>query len=84
MPTDEVFDILPQDAAWGHTMAQDADGLDLYYVRRGHGSPAVLLPPTAICVSSYVRLAVGLFLHRASVAMIYQIEGSSRWVTFAQ
>ena len=43
MPTDEMFDILPQDAAWGHAMAQDADGLDLHYVRRGHGSRAVLL-----------------------------------------
>src|SRR5437764_3362444 len=43
MPVDEMFDILPQDAAWGHEMAHDADGLDLHYVRRGHGSPMVLL-----------------------------------------
>ena len=43
MPVDEMFDILPQDAAWGHEMAQDADGLELHYVRRGHGSPTVLL-----------------------------------------
>jgi pimeloyl-ACP methyl ester carboxylesterase len=43
MPTDEMFDILPQDTAWGHAMAQDADGLDLHYVKRGHGSGAVLL-----------------------------------------
>src|SRR2546430_16502656 len=43
MPVDEMFDILPQDAAWGHAMAHDADGLDLHYVRRGHGSPTVLL-----------------------------------------
>jgi pimeloyl-ACP methyl ester carboxylesterase len=38
-----MFDILPHDAAWGHEMAHDADGLDLHYVRRGHGSPTVLL-----------------------------------------
>ncbi len=43
MPTDEMFDILPYDTAWGHEMAHDADGLDLHYVRRGHGSPPVLL-----------------------------------------
>ena len=43
MPTDEMFDLLPQDAAWGHAMAQDADGLDLHYVRRGQGSSTVLL-----------------------------------------
>ncbi len=43
MPIDEMFDILPHDAAWGHAMAQDRDGLDLQYVRRGHGSPTVLL-----------------------------------------
>jgi pimeloyl-ACP methyl ester carboxylesterase len=43
MPTDEMFDLLPQDAAWGHAMARDADGLELHYVRRGHGSPTVLL-----------------------------------------
>ena len=43
MPTDEMFDILPHDAAWGHAMARDADELDLHYVRRGHGSPTVLL-----------------------------------------
>jgi len=35
MPVDEMFDILPQDAAWGHEMAHDADGLELHYVRRG-------------------------------------------------
>jgi len=43
MPVDEMFDILPQDAAWGHAMAHDADGLELHYVRRGQGSPTVLL-----------------------------------------
>ncbi len=43
MPVDEMFDILPQDAAWGHAMAHDADGLDLHYVRRGHESPTALL-----------------------------------------
>ena len=43
MPVDEMFDILPQDAAWGHAMAHDADGLDLHYVRQGQGSPTVLL-----------------------------------------
>ena len=43
MPTDEMFDLLHHDAAWGHAMARDADGLELQYVRRGHGSPAVLL-----------------------------------------
>ncbi len=42
MPVDEMFDILPQDAAWGHEMAHDADGLELHYVRRGQGSPTVL------------------------------------------
>ena len=35
MPVDEMFDILPQDAAWGHEMAHDADGLEMHYVRRG-------------------------------------------------
>jgi pimeloyl-ACP methyl ester carboxylesterase len=43
MSVDEMFDILPQDAAWGHEMAQDADGLELHYVRRGQGSRTVLL-----------------------------------------
>jgi hypothetical protein len=43
MPVDEMFDILPQDAAWGHEMAHDADGLELHYVRQGQGSPTVLL-----------------------------------------
>ena len=43
MPVDEMFDILPDDAAWGHATAHDADGLDLHYVRQGHGSPTVLL-----------------------------------------
>ena len=38
-----MFDILPQDAAWGHAMAHDADGLELHYVRRGQESPTVLL-----------------------------------------
>jgi len=43
VPVDEMFDILPQDAAWGHAMAHDTDGLDLHYVRQGQGSPTVLL-----------------------------------------
>jgi len=43
MPVDEMFDILPDDAAWGHATAQDADGLDLHYVQQGHGSPMVVL-----------------------------------------
>jgi pimeloyl-ACP methyl ester carboxylesterase len=43
MPVDEMFDILPGDAAWGHVTAHDADGLDLHYVRQGQGSPTVLL-----------------------------------------
>src|SRR2546427_3818865 len=43
MPVDEMFDILPQDAAWGRAMAHDADGLELHYVRRGQGSSTVLL-----------------------------------------
>ena len=37
------FDLLPHDAAWGHAIARYADGLDLHYVRQGHGSSAVLL-----------------------------------------
>src|SRR5260370_36158595 len=41
MPVDEMFDILPDDAAWGHATAQDADWLDLHYVQQGHGSPMV-------------------------------------------
>ncbi|MBA2681020.1 MAG: alpha/beta hydrolase [Ktedonobacteraceae bacterium] len=43
MVLDEMFDVLPGDAAWGHEMAKDADGLDLHYVRQGEGSPTVLL-----------------------------------------
>jgi pimeloyl-ACP methyl ester carboxylesterase len=43
MALDEMFDVLPGDAAWGHEMAQDADGLELHYVRQGEGSPVVLL-----------------------------------------
>ncbi len=43
MAFDEMFDVLPGDAAWGHKMAQDADGLELHYVRQGEGSPTVLL-----------------------------------------
>ncbi len=43
MPVDEMFDVLPQDEAWGHEIARDADGLELHYVRRGQGSPTVLL-----------------------------------------
>lgn len=35
MPVDEMFDIPPQDATWGHAMAHDADGLELHYVRQG-------------------------------------------------
>ncbi len=54
MPVDEMFDILPQDAAWGHEMAQDADGLELHYVRRGQGSPTVLLLSTSEYDSSVV------------------------------
>ncbi|GAC1474586.1 MAG: alpha/beta hydrolase [Ktedonobacteraceae bacterium] len=43
MAFDEMFDLLPEDAAWGHEMARDADGLELHYVRQGTGSPVVLL-----------------------------------------
>jgi pimeloyl-ACP methyl ester carboxylesterase len=43
MPSDEMFDLPPHDAAWGHAIAHDADGQDLHYVKRGHGSPPVLL-----------------------------------------
>jgi pimeloyl-ACP methyl ester carboxylesterase len=43
MPVDEMFDVLPQDAAWGHAMAHDADGLELHYVRQGQGNLTVLL-----------------------------------------
>lgn len=43
MPVDEMFDVLPQDASWGHELARDADGLELHYVRSGQGNPTVLL-----------------------------------------
>ena len=43
MAVDEMFDVLPQDAAWGHAMAHDADGLELHYVRQGQGNLTVLL-----------------------------------------
>ncbi len=43
MAFDEMFDVLPGDAVWGHGMAQDADGLELHYVRQGEGGPVVLL-----------------------------------------
>jgi hypothetical protein len=60
MPVDEMFDILPQDAAWGHEMAHDADGLELHYVRRGQGSPTVLLlhgwpVPTWVAMSVFFK-----------------------------
>ena len=42
MPTDEMFDLLPQDAAWGHAMARDADGLELHYVRRVEAPDAMV------------------------------------------
>lgn len=37
MALNEMFDVLPGDVAWGHGMAQDADGLELHYVRQGEG-----------------------------------------------
>ncbi len=43
MYDNEMLDLAPQDPAWGHEMARDADGLDLHYVRAGQGAPTVLL-----------------------------------------
>ena len=41
--SDAMPDGAPQEGVWGHAMALDADGLTLHYVKRGHGSPTVLL-----------------------------------------
>ncbi len=43
MFVDEMIDVPPQDASWGHATVLDADGLDLHYVRSGQGNPVVLL-----------------------------------------
>jgi pimeloyl-ACP methyl ester carboxylesterase len=38
-----MLDVPVRDAAWGHALASDADGLELHYVRWGQGTPRVLL-----------------------------------------
>jgi pimeloyl-ACP methyl ester carboxylesterase len=43
MNPDQMVDVPVQDASWGHATAQDADGLELHYVRWGQGTPQVLL-----------------------------------------
>ena len=40
---DAIMDVALQEGVWGHAMALDADGLALHDVKRGHGSPTVLL-----------------------------------------
>jgi pimeloyl-ACP methyl ester carboxylesterase len=39
----EMLDVAPQKSIWGHAMALDADGLALHYVKRGQGTPTILL-----------------------------------------
>lgn len=43
MTSDASLDRLPEDAWWGHAFGPGADGVRLHYVRRGRGSPVVLL-----------------------------------------
>jgi pimeloyl-ACP methyl ester carboxylesterase len=40
---EEYLDVSPDDPVWGHATAKTTDGVRLHYVRRGRGTPVLLL-----------------------------------------
>ena len=43
MAADRCPVLLPEDASWGHAAAPGASGVQIHYVRQGHGVPVLLL-----------------------------------------